>query len=98
MDKVKVYNGVLEGDFVVCTQCGKKMLLPYGADQCPECYGYGSLDWADESQESNTEVLKNQGYELEFVDRDLKMEDYLDPETLAIEYPDYYETIHDPNY
>lgn len=95
---VTTYKGVDEGDLVKCSQCGKIMLLPYGADQCPECCGYGTLDWADESQESDIETLESKGYTLKKVDKKLKLEDYLDPDTLAIEYPDYYRKIHDPNY
>lgn len=96
---IKIYNGFDEGDFCKCTQCGKTMLLPYGADQCPECYGYGTLDWVDEEiQETNTEELKEMGYTLEGGERKLKLEDYFEPDTLAIEFPNYYRKIHDPNY
>jgi hypothetical protein len=72
------------------------MLLPYGADQCPECYGYGTLDWVDnENQEASIDDF-NESL-LEHSDRELKMEDYLDPETLAIEYPDYYRELKKEN-
>ena len=91
-----VYKGITEGDYVICSQCGKKMLLPYGADQCPECYGYGTLDWADnENQKASIDDF-NESL-LEHSDRELKMEDYLDPETLAIEYPDYYRELKKEN-
>ena len=91
-----VYKGITEGDYVICSQCGKKMLLPYGADQCPECYGYGSLDWVDnENQEASIDDFSESL--LEHSDRELKMEDYLDPETLAIEYPDYYKELKKEN-
>lgn len=91
-----VYKGITEGDYVICSQCGKKMLLPYGADQCPECYGYGTLDWVDsENQEASIADFSDEV--LEHSDRELKMEDYLDPETLAIEYPDYYRELKKEN-
>lgn len=97
--EVITYKGIDEGDFCRCTQCGKLMLLPYGADQCPECCGYGTLDWADDAiQETNDAELKAIGYKLKDSGKKLKLEDYLDVETLAIEYPDYYRKIHDPNY
>ena len=87
-----VYKGIDEGDYVICSQCGKKMLLPYGADQCPECHGYGTLDWVDsENQEASIDDFSEEV--IEHSDRELKMEDYLDPETLAIEYPDYYHEL-----
>lgn len=91
-----VYKGITEGDWVVCSQCGKRMILPYGADQCPECYGYGTLDWVDnEKQEASIDDF-NESL-LEHSDRELKLEDYLDPETLAIEYPDYYRELKKEN-
>lgn len=46
--KTRTYEGVQHGDWVRCTQCGAQMLLPRGADQCPECYGYDTLVWVDE--------------------------------------------------
>lgn len=99
MKKVKIYKNITEGDFVVCNDCQELMLLPYGADQCPECYSGGTLDWADkENQEVSLDWLTEQGYELEYVDRDLRLEDYLEPDTIANDFPEYYETIHDPNY
>ena len=53
--KTRTYEGVQHGDWVRCTQCGAQMLLPRGADQCPECYGYDTLVWVDEDrQEMNT--------------------------------------------
>lgn len=90
-----VYKGIEEGDLVVCTQCGKKMLLPYGANQCPECYGYGTLDWVDnDKQEVSVDDFNG---ELEHSNRELKLEDYLDNETLAIEFPDYYNELKKEN-
>lgn len=35
--KTRTYEGVQHGDWVRCTQCGVQMLLPRGADKCPEC-------------------------------------------------------------
>ena len=92
--KTIIYKGVEEGDWVKCSQCGKMMLLPYGADQCPECYGWGTLDWVDEEkQETDIDSVG----ETEYTNRKLKLEDYLDPETLAIEYPDYYRELKKEN-
>jgi hypothetical protein len=87
-----VYKGIIEGDWVVCSQCGKKMLLPYGADQCPECHGCGTLDWVDESnQEANIREFSEM--ELVHSEMNLKLEDYLDPETLDVCFHDYYEDL-----
>lgn len=91
-----VYPYVTEGDWVVCSQCGKRMILPYGADQCPECYGWGTLDWVDSNrQEVSVDDFREN--EIQYSERELKMEDYLDPETLAIEYPDYYRQLKKEN-
>ena len=91
-----VYPYVTEGDWVVCSQCGKRMILPYGADQCPECYGWGTLDWVDNNrQEVSVDDFSEN--EIQHSERELKMEDYLDPETLAIEYPDYYRQLKKEN-
>lgn len=91
-----VYKGINEGDWLVCSQCGRRMILPYGADQCPECYGYGTLDWADNDKQEASIDDFNESL-LEHSDRELKMEDYLDPETLAIECPDYYRGLREKN-
>lgn len=48
--KTRIYEGIRHGDWVRCTQCGAQMLLPCGADQCPECYGYDTLVWVDEDK------------------------------------------------
>lgn len=91
-----VYKGITEGDYVICSQCGKKMLLPYGADKCPECYGCGTLDWIDnEKQEASIDDFNESS--LEHSDRELTLEDCLGTETLALEYPDYYRELKEKN-
>lgn len=91
-----VYKGIAEGDWVVCSQCGKKMLLPYGADKCPECGGCGTLDWADESnQEANIKEFSEM--ELVHSEMDLELEDYLAPETLDVCFNDYYQYLMNAN-
>lgn len=39
--KTRTYEGIRHGDWVRCTQCGAQMLLPCGADKCPECHECG---------------------------------------------------------
>ena len=41
METVDVYTE--RGDLVTCSDCGKVMLLPYGADKCPACKKEGCL-------------------------------------------------------
>lgn len=92
--KTKIYNNILHGDWVKCSQCGAIMLLPCGADQCPECCGCGTLSWIDETrQEMNVDDL---GADVLNTNHTLKPEDYLDPETLAIEFPEYYKQLKTP--
>lgn len=63
-----------------------KMLLPCGADQCPECYGYDTLVWVDEDrQEMNVEHL-----DCLVQIRKLELQDYLSPDVLEIENNEYY--------
>lgn len=43
-----VYNGTKHGDHVRCNNCGAVMLLPCGAEQCPECGFVGGLAWVND--------------------------------------------------
>lgn len=43
-----LYGGIFSGDWVTCSECGVTMLLPHGADKCPECGKVGCLTWASE--------------------------------------------------
>ncbi len=93
--KTIIYKNVEEGDWVKCSNCGKVMLLPYGADMCPECTCEDELQWVDDNlQEANIETVG----EIEHSERELKHQDYLCCDTLADEYPDYYRKIHEENY
>lgn len=41
--KTITYEGVQHGDWVRCVLCGAQMLLPCGADKCPECGENGTF-------------------------------------------------------
>lgn len=87
--KTRTYEGVQHGDWVRCTQCGVQMLLPCGADQCPECYGYDTLVWVDEDrQEMDTKHL-----DCLAPMRKLKLQEYLSQDVLAIEHSEYYKQL-----
>lgn len=59
------YSTDVVGDFVRCNQCDRIMLLPVGADRCPECECENGLMWVDdENQESSAEKLKAAGHEV----------------------------------
>lgn len=82
-------KGVQHGDWVRCTQCGAQMLLPRGADQCPECYGYDTLVWVDEDrQEMDTKHL-----DCLAPMRKLELQEYLSQDVLAIEHSEYYKQL-----
>lgn len=49
--KTITYEGVQHGDWVRCVLCGAQMLLPCGADKCPECGENGTLRWVDEERQ-----------------------------------------------
>lgn len=79
MEKVVVYQGTKKGDLVRCTNCGKVMLLPFGADKCPECGSCGTSVWFDDEQESTIDELAGKGLQICQSDRELIYEDYSDP-------------------
>lgn len=75
--KTITYEGVQHGDWVRCVLCGAQMLLPCGADKCPECGENGTLRWVDEErQEMDAKDLDCLGYV-----RELRIDDYLSPTT-----------------
>ena len=49
--KTRTYEGVQHGDWVRCVLCGAQMLLPCGADKCPECSSKDTLMWVDENRQ-----------------------------------------------
>ena len=78
-----------QGDFVTCSNCGKVMLLPYGADKCPACKSEGKLAWTDDtSQETDIDGLLKRHCNLHRV-KDPNPEDYLSLSILATEYIPY---------
>ena len=92
--KTTIYKNLTHGDWVICTNCGKMMLVPCGADQCPECTCEGSLQWVDEEkQEADIDEVG----ETEYKDKELELQDYISVDTLAIEYPDEYKRLQGEN-
>ena len=84
METVDVYT--ISGDFVTCNSCGKVMLLPYGADKCPDCKAEGTLSWTDDTfQETDIDGLLRRHCNLH-QKRDPTPEDYLSSETLKEEF------------
>ncbi len=77
------------GDLVTCSNCGKIMLLPYGADKCPACRKKGCLAWTDGSlQEADIDSLLERHCNLHRK-RELQPEDYLSLPVLATEHVPY---------
>lgn len=80
--KTRTYEGVQHGDWVRCVLCGAQMLLPCGADKCPECSSEGTLTWVDEDkQEMDAKHL-----DCLVPIRKLELQEYLSPEILEMEH------------
>lgn len=72
------YKGVDYGDHVRCNYCDKTMLLPIGADKCPECGAVGCLADVDEDMQEKT--IEDLGKWVIDTHRTLKPEDYMEDE------------------
>lgn len=84
---VDVYT--ISGDLVTCSDCGKVMLLPHGADKCPACRSEGNLSWTDDTlQEADIDSLLERHCNLHRKN-DPQPEDYLSLSVLATEYVPY---------
>ena len=84
---VDVY--AISGDFVTCSDCGKVMLLPHGADKCPACRSEGTLAWTDDAlQETDIDRLVGRHCNLH-QKADPAPEEYLSLSILATEYIPY---------
>lgn len=94
MGKTKIYRGITQGDWVRCSDCGAMMLLPYGADSCPECTGE-DISWASDKEEEKEMTIDklSECCQLEYVDRELKPQEYLAPGTLQSDYPELYHQL-----
>ncbi|EKC65368.1 hypothetical protein LEA_10361, partial [human gut metagenome] len=87
METVDVYTE--RGDLVTCSDCGKVMLLPYGADKCPACKKEGCLVWTDESlREADIDSLLERHCNLH-QKSELQPEEYLSLSILVTEYIPY---------
>ena len=79
---VKDYGTAKVCDFVKCNNCGTHMLLPVGAEKCPDCHTEGVLAWVDEdNHEVEFEAVIRLGYKIESC-RVLVPSDYLTKETI----------------
>lgn len=75
------------GDLVSCTWCGQVMLVPTGADKCPNCYYEGALSWFDGNSKEATysELEKDKRYSVQSKNEPEPAE-YLSDETLIGEF------------
>lgn len=77
------------GDFVTCSDCGKVMLLPHGADKCPACKSEGKLSWTDDTlQETGIDGLLQRHCDLH-QKKNPQPEEYLSLSILTTEYIPY---------
>ena len=80
--KTRTYEGVQHGDWVRCVLCGAQMLLPCGADKCPECSSEDTLMWVDE----NRQEMDAKHLDCLVPIRKLELQEYLSPEILKMEH------------
>lgn len=80
--KTRTYEGVQHGDWVRCVLCGAQMLLPCGADKCPECSSKDTLMWVDE----NRQEMDAKHLDCLVPIRKLELQEYLSPEILKMEH------------
>lgn len=76
--KTIIYKGVDKGEWLVCSYCGRKMLLPYGGNvRCPHCGKYATLQWAYGLDYSHvdTHLLEVIGEEMELSTEELQPTD-----------------------
>lgn len=71
----KVYNDVEFGDWVSCSECGCKMLVPCGSDRCPECGKVGCLCWVSENEDEKEVDINDIGC-VKCTNRTLKSYEY----------------------
>lgn len=85
MEKQKVLAYSNMGDFVSCTWCESVMIVPFGADKCPNCYYEGALSWHDDNnKEVNLSDIKDD-YIIEYKSYP-EAEEYLSDEVLIEEF------------
>ena len=51
MTENKITDGSEYGDYVICNNCEKEMLVDIGEETCPCCGKVGSMQWALEPRE-----------------------------------------------
>lgn len=88
MDKrTIIYSNVHHGDRVRCNNCESNMLLPTGADKCPECGAEGTLEWTNDVEELHT-VDSTDISSPNYLDDDVDIETCFSKEALAELHPE----------
>lgn len=87
MKQTIIYNNVHHGDWVRCNDCGSQMLLPVGADKCPECGSEGTLEWVKDDENSHT-VDAADVYYPDKLDDNIDIEECFQKETLEEVHPE----------
>ena len=77
------------GYWVDCKCCGRRMLLPFGAERCPECGCDGTLRWVD-----SDEVASMKGFgDVRQSERKLEPYEYLMVDKLKELHPEIYQRM-----
>lgn len=86
-ERTIIYNNVHHGDWVRCNNCETNMLLPIGADKCPECGAEGTFEYVNGAENFHTVDATDIGFP-NYLDDDVDIEDCFSKETLAETHPE----------
>ena len=86
-ERTIIYNNVHHGDWVRCNNCETSMLLPVGADKCPECGAEGTFEYVNGAESFHTVDATDIGFP-NYLDDDVDVEKCFSKEALAETYPE----------
>ena len=69
-----IYHNVRYGDWLHCNNCEQNMLLPIGADKCPECGAEGVFRWVSGCEKFYTADAKDIGFP-NYVENEVSVKD-----------------------
>lgn len=86
-ERTIIYNNVHHGDWLRCNNCETNMLLPIGADKCPECGAEGTFEYVNNVENFHTVDATDIGFP-NYLDDDVDIEECFSKEALAETYPE----------
>lgn len=86
-ERTIIYNNVHHGDWLRCNNCETNMLLPVGADKCPECGAKGTFEYVNGVEDFHTVDAIDIGFP-NYLDDDVDIEECFSKEALAETHPE----------